>query len=80
MGMTNEQQKLMEERMIKVMKEDPTITVKALAQRFGCTVTTVRRIQRDAGLRVAGERGSLLSRKDMKKANVEPGFYPGGKY
>lgn len=79
MGMNKEQQRLLVERMGKVMRADPTVTVKTLAQRFGVSVSTVRRIQKAGGFDVANNRTELPTRKEMRGANAPKGHYKGGR-
>ena len=52
MGLNKEQRELMEKRMVAVMRYDPSVTVKSLAQRFNVSTCTVRRIKKAHGLEV----------------------------
>jgi len=79
MGLNKEQRELMEKRMVAVMRDDPSVTVKSLAQRFNVSTCTVRRIKKAHGLEVENARTELLMRKEMRKAKAPKGYYKGGR-
>lgn len=79
MGLTKEQREVIEARMLEVMREDPSVTIKTLAQRFNVSTSTVRRIRKTHGIEVENARTELLMRKEMKKAKAPKGHYKGGR-
>lgn len=79
MGLNKEQRRVIEERMVAVIREDPSVTVKTLAQRFNVSTSTVRRIKKAYGLEVENARTELLMRKEMRKAKAPKGHYKGGR-